>query len=59
MTEVSSIHTVAEEIVDVVADWLQQSEQKKGKAMDEAINRTPLQIGLHSLLHMRYKKEKL
>ncbi len=59
MMGVSPIHAVAEEIVDVVADWLQQSEQKKGKAMEEAINRTPLQIGLHSLLHIRYKKEKL
>lgn len=50
MTEESPIHAVAEEIMGVVADWLQQSEQKKGKAIEETINRTQLQVGIHDLL---------
>lgn len=59
MTKMSPIHAVAKEIVDVVGDWLQQNEEKQGKAMKKTVNRTSLQIGIHNLLHMRYTQDTL
>lgn len=58
MAEESQIHTLAAEIIDAVADWLQQSDEKKGKAIQEAVNRTSLQAGIHDLLYMEVEQGK-
>jgi hypothetical protein len=59
MTQHTLINTVAEEILCAVDEWFQQIEQKEGKAIDEIVGRTSLQIGIHDFLHIEYKDEKI
>lgn len=52
----NQLHTLAAEIMAAVAEWLQESEEEKGKAIQEAVNRTSLQAGIHDLVYMQVEQ---